>query len=77
MLKPYSNDWHNWILDISIFFHVPCLFVFNNFVYLFLAVLGLLCCSGFSLVAESGGYFLVVMSGLLIAVAPLVVELRL
>ena len=76
MLKPYSNDWHNWILDISIFFHVPYLFVFNNFVYLFLAVLGLHCCSGFSLVAESGGYFLVVMSGLLIAVAPLV-ELRL
>ena len=37
MPKLYSNDWHNWIPDISIFFHVPCLFVFNNFVYLFLA----------------------------------------
>ena len=56
------------------FFHVSYLFVFNNFVSLFLAVLGLHCCSGFSLVAESGGYFLVVMSDLLIAVAPLFVE---
>ena len=35
MLKPYSNDWHNWILDISIFFHVPYLFAFNNFLFIF------------------------------------------
>ena len=45
-----------------------------NFIYLFLAVLGLCCCVGFSLVAESGGYSLVVMHGLLIAVVFLVVK---
>ena len=50
---------------------------FNNFVYLFLAVIGLHCCSSFSLVAKSGSCFQVVMSGLLVAVAVLVVELRL
>ena len=38
-------------------------------VYLFLAVLGLLCCSGFSLVAESRGYCLVAVHDLLIVVA--------
>ena len=47
---------------------------FNDFIYLFLAVLGLLCCEGFSRVAASGGGSLVVMSGLLIAVASSVVE---
>ena len=43
---------------------------------IFLAVLGLLCCEGFSLVVASGGYSLVVVRGLL-AVAPLAVALRL
>ena len=38
-----------------------------------MAVLGLRCCMGFSLVVVSGGYFPVVMLGL-IAVAPLVAE---
>ena len=42
----------------------------------FLAMLGLHCCLGFSLVA-SEGYFLVVGHGLLIAVSCLVVEHRL
>ena len=42
--------------------------------FLFLAVLGLFCCTGFSLVADSGGYYQVVMLRLLIAVAPLAVE---
>ena len=39
--------------------------------YLFLGldVLGLCCCEGFSLVVESGGYFLVAVPGLLTAVA--------
>ena len=35
------------------------------FVYAFLCVLHLHCCSGFSLVAESGGYSLVAMDQLL------------
>ena len=46
----------------------------NNFIYLFLAVLGLCCCSGFSLVVEGGGYSLVTVCGLLITVASVVVE---
>ena len=42
--------------------------------YVFLAVLGLHCCEGFSVVVASGGYFLVVVCGLLIEVASLVAE---
>ena len=42
--------------------------------FLFLAVLGLPCCAGFPLVAASGGYCLVAVGGLLIAVASLAVE---
>ena len=38
------------------------LFFFKN-VYLFMAVLGLCCCAGFSLVAVSGGYSLVIVIG--------------
>ena len=45
---------------------------FKFFIYLFLAVLGLLCCMSFSLVVASGGYSLVEMRWLLIAVASLV-----
>ena len=30
-------------------------FLKNNFIYLFLAALGLICCAGFSLVAARGG----------------------
>ena len=40
--------------------------------YVFLAVLGLCCCSGFSLVVTSRDSFLVAMGGLLILVASLV-----
>ena len=43
-------------------------------IYLFLAVLGLYCCVGFSRVAASKGYSLVVARRLLIVVASLVVE---
>ena len=39
-----------------------------------LAVLGLHCCMGFSLVAASGGFALVVVRRLLVAVASLVAE---
>ena len=46
------------------------------FIYL-LAVLGLCCCTGFSLVAVSEGYSLVVVNRLLVAVASLAVEPRL
>ena len=42
--------------------------LFYNFIYLFLAVLGLCCRTSFSLVAESVGYSLVVACGLLIVV---------
>ena len=53
--------------------HFP--FIKNNFIYLFiLAVLGLLCCTGFSLVAEFRDYSPVAVCGLLIAVASLVAE---
>ena len=41
---------------------------------LFLAVLGLCCCTGFSLVVASGGYSPVAVPGLLIVVASLVAE---
>ena len=53
------------------------LFYFILFIYLFLTVLGLHCCSDFSLVAQSRGYSLVVVCGLLIVVASLVAEPRL
>ena len=51
-------------------------FLKNNFMYyiLFLAVLGFHCCTGFSLVAVSGGYSLVEVRERLIAVASLVAE---
>ena len=45
----------------------------NDFIY-FLAVLGLHCCVGYSLVSASGGYSLPAMCWLLIAVASLVAE---
>ena len=43
---------------------------------LFLAVLGLHCYAGFSVVVASGGFFLVPVCGLLVAVPSLVVEHR-
>ena len=46
----------------------------NNFIYLFWAVLSLLCCTSFSLVEVSRGCSLVAMLGLLIAVASLGAE---
>ena len=48
-------------------------FKFKKIIYVFiLAVLGLCGCAGFSLVAEGGGYSLVVVHGLLVAVVSLV-----
>ena len=45
-------------------FWVFFLIVFNVFIYLFLALLGLPCCAGFSVVAETRGYLLAVVLGL-------------
>ena len=45
--------------------------------YLFLAVLGLRCCTGFSLVVGSEGYSLAVVLRILVVVASLVAEHRL
>ena len=49
-------------------------FVSCYFYNLFVAVLGLRCCTGFSLVGGSGGYSLVEVHRLLIAVASLAVD---
>ena len=51
--------------------------LFKNFMYLFLSALGLHCCTGFSLLEASGGYSLVVVCRLLIAVASSVANDRL
>ena len=48
------------------------LVLFTNLMYLFVAVLGLHCCRGFSLVVLSRGYSLVVVNGLLVEAASLV-----
>ena len=50
------------------------LLFFFHFIYLFLAVVGLCCCAGFSLAVMSGSYPLVAVRRLLIAVAALVVH---
>ena len=62
-------------LEVELLDHMVVLFkFFNDFIYLFLAVLGLHCYSGFSLVVESGSrsYCPVAVQGLLTAVASLV-----
>ena len=54
-----------------------CFLIIWFFIYLFiffLAVLGLHCCRGFSLIAGSGSYSLVALFRLLIAMASLIVE---
>ena len=58
---------------------ISFLFFFFNFIYFILAVLGLRCCmQGFSSCGERvGGYCLVMVCGLFIAVASSVVEYRL
>ena len=50
------------------------IFIFKICYFYFLSVLSLGCCSGFSLVADSGGYSVVVVCGLLTAMASLAVE---
>ena len=58
--------WEDILLDIMWGFSFVC---FKDFIYLFLAVLDLCCCVGYSLVAASGDCSLVVVHVLLIAVA--------
>ena len=50
------------------------LFLYSMFIYLFLTVLSLYHCTGFSLVTDSRGYILVAERELLLAVDSLVVE---
>jgi len=47
---------------------------FKKSLNLFMAVLGLCCCTGFSLAVASGGYSLVTVRGLLTVLASLVVR---
>ena len=61
--------------DLGSFFFFNGIFIFK--LKKFLAVLGLCCCVGFSLVVASGGYFLVVVCRLLIVMASLIAEHRL
>ena len=61
----------SWHLPFSALFFV---FFFLVYFILFLAVLGLGCRVGFSLVVAGGGYSLLVMRGLFIAAASLVAE---
>ena len=62
------------MLEMCIFLKMYHEFSFLKMcIYLFLAVLGLRCCTGFSLVAVSGGYSLVAVLELLIAMASLAV----
>ena len=55
-------------------FYSGAVYTFINFFFKVLAVLGLHCCTGCSLVAASGGYSLVAACRLLIAVASFVAE---
>ena len=70
-------SWHFNVL-LTVLVGRPVLLFFDDdlfFIYLFLAVLGLCCYAGFSLVVASGGCSLVVVHGLLTEVAFLVVGL--
>ena len=60
-------------MNHSQFLYIRFFFIYN-FIYLFLTMLGLHCCVGFSLVVESGGYSLVAVHRLLITGASLVAE---
>ena len=60
---------------VIFFFFLFREFSFCSFsLFLFLAVLGLHCCMGLSVVGASGGYSLRAVRGLLVAVASLVAE---
>ena len=73
-----------WLNSIPLYIYTTsffvCLFLFLNFIYLFiyfLAALGLHCCTQAFCSCSQSGLLFVVVCGLLIAVASLVVEHRL
>ena len=72
----YSNSCIILGLTFTYLIHFELIFL-NNCIYLFLAVLGLRCCSGFSVNCGERGYFLVAGHRLLIAVASFVAEHKL
>ena len=57
------------LLIFILYFYVFSFFIFLIFIYLFLAVLGLHCYAGFSLIMTSGGSSLIAVWGLLFALA--------
>ena len=67
-LFPYSNQYLLFLILLTIGL------LFKNITYLFLAVLGLRCCTGFSSAEANGRYSPVVVNRLLIVVASLVME---
>ena len=74
ILKVSQNQVHTLFSLLFFFRNFPLL----EFVYLlFLSVLGLHCCMGFSLVVVNGGHSLIAMRRLLILVTSLVAELGL
>ena len=77
LLSPEQSSFSPEISVYLDFLSVDSLFFFNNFnvfIYLFLAMLGLCCCPGFSLVVASRGHSLVEVCGLLIVVTSLVAK---
>ena len=60
--------------ELSLYYYALRNFFKFIFESIYLAVLGLHCCSGFSLVVASRGYSLVAVLGLLIVVASLITE---
>ena len=73
---PWVCSWLLWASG-AFFYYGYSLFLFLFCFVLFLAVLGLCCCAGFSLVAATKGCSLVAVRRLLIMVASLVAEHRL
>ena len=60
--------------EISAYYLIQSSFLKNNFIYLFLTILGFHCHAGFSVVAASGDYTLVAVHRLLVAMASLIAE---
>ena len=67
-LFPYSNQYLLFLILLTIGL------LFKNITYLFLSVLGLHCCTGFSSAEANGRYSPVAVNRLLIVVASLVME---
>ena len=67
----YYGAWAEWAVSVTVLPLTVSSFLLLYF--LSLAVLGLRCCSGFSLVVVSRSYSLVAVQGLLISMASLVV----